>query len=69
MAKELSRTFDIPNGAIHLMIEDINGTIGAHTIYVLHVPNIPEAVAALMASIDATAEAVAAKMQQAGYAG
>ena len=69
MAKELSRTFDMPNGAIHLQIQDKNGVIGLHTLYVMGVPDIPAAVASLLTMVDVDADALAAKMTQAGYVG
>lgn len=69
MATELSRTFDIPHGAVVVNIQDKFGNVSPHTLYVSGVPDVNAAVAQLLADTDTQAEALRAAMIAAGWQG
>lgn len=69
MATELSRTFDIPHGAVVSQIKDEFGNTSFHTFYVALVTDVNAAVAQLLIDIDTQAAALRTAMLAAGWQG
>lgn len=70
MATELSRTFDLPASAIHLVIQDLYGHMSNHTIYVAGTSGVDDVnahVTQLLADVDTSAEQVLTRMKAAGF--
>lgn len=68
MAKELSRTKDVAHGAVIVRVQDNNGNVAPHTIYVLGLngQTVDEAVQEILTATDAATAALNAAFQQAG---
>lgn len=69
MATEISRTFDLPHGAVIVNIQDKFGNVAPHTLYVAGVPDVNAAVAQLLADTDTQADALRTAMIAAGWKG
>jgi hypothetical protein len=69
MATEISRTFDLPHGAVIVIIQDKFGNTSPHTLYVAGVPDVNAAVAQLLTDTDTQAEALRTAMIAAGWTG
>ena len=70
MAKELSRTFDLPHAAVIVKVQDNLGNLSSHTIYVTGtngVSNVDAAVASILAATDTAAAAMSAAFTAAGW--
>ena len=67
MAKELSRTFDLPAGAVYLVIQDMYGNLSHHTFYMAGVPDLDSAVTQLLTDTDAQATVIRERMIAAGF--
>ena len=70
MAVETSRTFDLVHGAVVSNVTDSFGTLSVHTLYVTGpnaITDVAEAVAALLVSVEAQAQALRAAMVAAGW--
>lgn len=68
MATEISRTKDAAHGAVIVQVQDKNGTITPHTIYVLGLngQTVDQAVAQILSQVDAQIDAINAAFAQAG---
>lgn len=68
MAKELSRTKDTAHGAVIVQVEDKNGVVTPHTIYVLGLAGktVDQAIADLLTATDAATDALDAAFASAG---
>jgi hypothetical protein len=67
MASEVSRTFDIPHGAVVVQIADSFGNLSPHTLYLSGVPDVDAAVAQLLTDTEAAAQQLRARLVAAGW--
>lgn len=65
-AKELSRTFDLQRGAVDIKVDNGYGVTNPLTIYVATVPDVAQAIMDGIQMIGDQADAVHAKMVEAG---
>jgi hypothetical protein len=64
---ELSRTFDLQNGAVVIHAQDSYGNDSYHTFYVAGIANIDTEIANTLAAEQTQADAIRAKMIAAGW--
>jgi hypothetical protein len=69
MALEISRTFDLPHGAVVVQIKDQFNTVSVHTLYLSGVPDVDAAVAQLLIDTDTAAAVIRERMIAAGWQG
>lgn len=67
MAIEISRTFDIPHGAVVVQIKDQFSNVSFHTLYLSGVPDVNAAVAQLLVDTDTAAVVIRDRMIKAGW--
>lgn len=67
MAIEISRTFDLPHGAVVVQIKDQFNNVSFHTLYLAGVPDVNAAVAQLLTDTDTAAAVIRERMIAAGW--
>jgi len=67
MATEISRTFDLPHGAVVVQIKDQFDSVSFHTLYLAGVPDVNAAVAQLLTDTDTAAAVIRERMIAAGW--
>lgn len=67
MATEISRTFDLPHGAVVVQIKDQFNNVSFHTLYLAGVPDVNAAVENLLTDTDTASALIRERMIAAGW--